>query len=218
MGRRTVKKPADYEQRKDKFVLEVEEDVVLDFAKIFGNDNPVHIEIGSGKGEFISLKCRENRNINFVGIELNSHRITSIMKKLNLEEDNNVRLLNHYVDKEIIKVIPAHSIPVIYIQHPDPWPKHRHAKYRLINQAFIDTLNLMLLPEGRVEIATDHPAYSEWIIEHFRQREDFQSLFENGFTFEKQAGHIETYFEEVKRAEGFEPRFMFYKKVNQLMR
>ncbi len=214
MGRRTVRKPADYEQRKDKFVLEVEEDVILDFAKIFGNNNPVHIEIGSGKGEFISQKCRENRDINFVGIELNPHRITSIMKKLDLEEDFNVRLLNHYVDKEITKVIAQNSIPLIYIQHPDPWPKRRHFKYRLINQNFIDALNLMLLPGGRVEIATDHPGYSEWIIEHFSERSDFQALFENGFTFEKQAGHIETYFEEVKRGEGFEPRFMFYKKVN----
>ena len=214
MGRRTVRKPADYEQRKDKFLLNVEEYIVLDFAKIFANNNPVHIEIGSGKGEFISQKCRENRDINFVGIELNPHRITSIMKKLDLEEDINVRLLNHYVDKEITKVISKNSVPVIYIQHPDPWPKRRHFKYRLINQAFIDALNLMLQAGGRVEIATDHPGYAEWIIEQFNERKDFQSLFENGFTFEKQAGHIETYFEEVKRAEGFEPRFMFYKKVN----
>jgi tRNA (guanine-N7-)-methyltransferase len=214
LGRRTVKKPADYEQRVNKFLLDVEKDIVLDFVKIFGNSNPVHIEIGSGKGEFISQKCRENRDINIVGIELNPHRITSIMKKLDLEEDFNVRLLNHYVDKDITKVIAKNSIPVIYIQHPDPWPKRRHFKYRLINQSFIDALNLMLTPDGRVEIATDHPGYSEWIIEHFASRKDFQSLFEKGFTFEKQVGHIETYFEEVKRAEGFEPRFMFYKKVN----
>lgn len=213
MGRRTVRKPADYEQRKNRFLLDVEEDVVLDFVKIFGNNNPVHIEIGSGKGEFISQKCRENREINIVGIELNPHRITSIMKKLDLEEDFNVKLLNHYVDKEITKVIKKHSIPVIYIQHPDPWPKRRHFKYRLINQDFIDALNLMITPGGRLEIATDHPGYSEWIIDHFSGREDFQSLFENGFTFEKQEGHIETYFEEVKRAEGYEPRFMFYKKL-----
>lgn len=213
MGRRKIRKPVDYEQRKDKFIIEVQEDKILDFTEIFKNDNPVHIEIGSGKGEFISQKCRENRLVNFVGIELNPHRITSILKKLDLNIDNNVKLLNHYVDKEIGKVIAKHSIPVIYIQHPDPWPKRKHHKYRLINQDFIDTLNLMLMPGGRVEIATDHPGYSEWIIEHFKERSDFISLFDNGFTFEKQTGHIETYFEEVKRAEGFEPRFMYYQKV-----
>ncbi|MBI9032466.1 tRNA (guanosine(46)-N7)-methyltransferase TrmB [bacterium] len=218
MGRRTVRKPADYDQRKEKFLINVEEDIILDFVKIFGNNNPVHIEIGSGKGEFISQKCRENRDINYIGIELNPHRITSIMKKLDLAEDTNVKLLNHYVDKNIIKVIPQYSIPVIYIQHPDPWPKRRHHKYRLINQPFIDALSLMLTPEGKVEIATDHPGYSEWIIEHFQERVDFKALFENGFSFERQAGHIETYFEEVKRAEGFEPRFMFYQKLNQLKR
>lgn len=213
MGRRKIRKPADHAQRTDKFLISVEEDVMLEFSKIFGNTNPVHLEIGSGKGEFISQKCRVNREVNFVGIELNPHRITSIMKKLDLEYDTNVRLLNHYVDKEITKVIPKNSIPVIYIQHPDPWPKRRHFKYRLINQDFIDALNLLLAPGGRVEIATDHPGYSEWIIEHFKERKDFKSLFEKGFTFEKQANHIETYFEEVKRAEGYEPRFMFYEKV-----
>ncbi len=213
MGRRKIRKPADYEQRKDKFVIEVEEGKVLDFNQIFNNNKPVHIEIGSGKGEFISQKSREMLDVNFIGIELNPHRITSILKKLDLEEDHNVKLLNHYVDKEISQVIPKYSIPVIYIQHPDPWPKRRHHKYRLINQDFIDALNLMLELGGRVEIATDHPEYSQWIIEHFDQRKDFVSLFEKGYTYEKQAGHIETYFEEIKRAEGFEPIFMFYQKV-----
>lgn len=213
MGRRKIRKPADYEQRKDKFVIEVEEGKVLDFNQIFNNNKPVHIEIGSGKGEFISQKSREMLDVNFIGIELNPHRITSILKKLDLEEDHNVKLLNHYVDKEISQVIPKYSIPVIYIQHPDPWPKRRHHKYRLINQDFIDALNLMLELGGRVEIATDHPEYSQWIIEHFDQRKDFVSLFEKGYTYEKQAGHIETYFEEIKRAEGYEPIFMFYQKV-----
>lgn len=213
MGRRKVRKPADYEQRKSRFVIEVESGVVLDFAKIFGNNNPVHLEIGSGKGEFITRKSRENREINFVGIELDSDRITTILKILDIAEDSNVRLLNHFVDKNIIQVVPKFSFPVIYIQHPDPWPKRKHHKYRLINQDFIDTLNLLLEPNGTVEIATDHPDYSEWIIEHFKRRDDFRSLFPTGFTFEKQPGHIETYFEEVKREEGFEPRFMFYQKL-----
>lgn len=213
MGRRAVKRPADYEQRQNKYVIEVEEGTSLDFATIFGNNNPVHLEIGSGKGEFITQKSRIHRDINFVGVELNTKGITSILKKLDLETDSNVRLLNHYVDKNISQIIPKFSLSVIYIQHPDPWPKRKHHKYRLINQDFIDSLQFLLKPNGTVEIATDHPEYSEWIIEHFRRRGDFLSLFDNDFTFEKQPGHIETYFEKVKRYEGFEPRFMFYKKL-----
>lgn len=213
MGRRSVRKPADYEQRQNKFVIEVEKGTILDFAMIFGNNNPVYLEIGSGKGEFITQKSRIHRDINFMGVELNPKGITTILKKLDLEADNNVRLLNHYVDKNISQIIPKFSLSVIYIQHPDPWPKRKHHKYRLINQDFIDSLQFLLKPNGTVEIATDHPEYSEWIIEHFRRRGDFHSLFDNGFTFEKQPGHIETYFEEVKRYEGFEPRFMFYKKI-----
>ena len=110
MGRRAVKRPADYEQRQNKYVIEVEEGTSLDFATIFGNNNPVHLEIGSGKGEFITQKSRIHRDINFMGVELNPKGITTILKKLDLETDINVKLLNHYVDKNINRIFNKYLI------------------------------------------------------------------------------------------------------------
>lgn len=213
MSRRSVKIPFDYEEKCNKYMINVEEGKLLDFELMFGNNNPVHIEIGSGRGEFLTKKSLDCPNINFIGIELNNHRLTTIMKKMPLDQYNNVKLLNHYVDDDIKSVIPKGSIDVIYIQHPDPWPKKKHHKYRLITQRFIDALNYMLPVGGKVEIATDHKEYSEWIVEHFSVRSDYKAMFESGFTMEKQPGHIETYFEELKRGEGHPPIFMFYKKL-----
>jgi tRNA (guanine-N7-)-methyltransferase len=213
LSRRKVKKPVDYELRAEKFLIETSENNLLDLEEIFGNNNPVYLEIGSGNGFFLTEKARRHPDINFIGIELKPNRIYSIMKKLDFDIHTNVRLMNHYVDKEITQILPKESIAKIYIQHPDPWPKKRHHKNRLIRQEFIDALNLMLKHGANVEIATDHPDYSEWIIEHFDQRKDFEPLFEGGFTFERQEDHIETYFENVKESEGFPPRFMFYKKL-----
>lgn len=213
MRARHRKLPVNYEQKVAKFIITTEKDTLLNFEEIFGNRNPVHIEIGSGKGEFLSKKALAHPEINYIGIELKPERIISILRKLDLEQQHNVRITNLYVDKDITKVILAESVDVIYIQHPDPWPKRKHHKNRLIQDNFIDALKLMLKPKGTVEIATDHPAYSEWIIKHFQKREDFESLFENGFTMDRQDNHIETYFEEVKSLEGFEPIFMFYRKL-----
>ncbi len=213
MSRRKVKKPADYDIRAEKFLLEPKENELISFSEVFGNDNPVYLEIGSGNGYFLTEKAKQHPEINFIGIELKPNRIYSIMKKLDFEIHTNVRLMHQFVDKNIINVFPKESIAKIFIQHPDPWPKKRHHKNRLINKDFIEVLNLMLKHGANVEIATDHPDYSEWIVEHFGESDKFESLFENGFTFERQANHIETYFENVKEAEGFPPRFMFYRKI-----
>jgi tRNA (guanine-N7-)-methyltransferase len=201
------------QEKLDFFKIKVEEDKQLDYVELFGNSNPVHVEIGSGKGEFLARKALQHPEINFIGIELKRKRIITITKKLNIEEHCNVRLANFYVDHNITKHIKPHSIDCIYIQHPDPWPKRRHHKNRLFQHPFIDALAIMLKDNCEVRIATDHDDYTKWIVKHFKERKDFSAKFENGFTTEPYEGHIVTYFETVKLQEGFEPKFMHYKKL-----
>jgi len=118
-----------------------------------------------------------------------------------------------YVDPNVTEVIPEKSIKRVFINHPDPWPKTKHHKNRLINDKFIDTLNKILKLRGVVEVATDHAGYAQWIIDHFKDREDFVAEYPGGFTHIPNMGHIVTYFEEVKRKEGFDPIFMKFRKV-----
>ena len=102
---------------------------------------------------------------------------------------------------------------MIYIIHPDPWPKRKHHKNRLIRHGFIDVLWRILKSRGFIEISTDHKDYANWIVQHFRERKDFESVYDKGFIKNPKEEHIETFFEKKKREEGFEPFFMKYRKV-----
>ena len=200
------------EKKRDFFELQSKQERGLDFIKIFGNTNPVHLEIGCGRGEFLIQKALNLPDINFLGIELKEKRIKTILRILDFKLHKNVRILKLFVDENLKKCIPEKSISKIYIIHPDPWPKRKHHKNRLINDRFIDVLSEILKPDGRLEIATDHEEYAEWIIKLFAARKDFVSKYKNGYSNISAEGHIETYFEMKKQQEGFKPIFMEFKK------
>lgn len=208
-----IRLPIDYEQKHDFFMLSTLVTEPYDWKKVFGNSNPIHLEIGSGKGEFLSVAAARNPNINFIGIELKHKRIVSIMKKLDMNIHRNVRLMELFVDESISEKISPGSIACIYIQHPDPWPKRKHIKNRLIQQSLLDCLSGILEPGGTIEVSTDHAGYRDWTLSQFKKREDFSSLVPDGYTYEPEEGHVTTYFEIEKRQEGFEPCFMKYQKV-----
>jgi len=201
------------EESRKFFELQIEENEMLDFHKIFGNKHPVHIEIGSGRGEFLLKIAQQNPDINFIGIDLKEKRIKTIFRKLYKEKLKNVRITKIFLNEESIKILPPNSIEKIYLQHPDPWPKKRHFHRRLIQHSFIDIMHKILKKGGIVEIATDHEDYAFWIVEHFIIRKDFSSIYKKGFTKESEKGHIETYFEKKKREEGFDPYFMKYRSI-----
>ena len=194
------------------FQVALEEDKVLDLKSIFGNDNPVYLEIGCGKGEFIAQKSVLHPDINFLGIDAKSNRLRATISKLEIEKNPNVRLLRAFVDKEIGEWFPLGKIDRIYIIHPDPWPKKKHFKRRLIQKEFLDVLASVVKNNGFVEMATDHNGYAEWIVEHFRDHSAFKVVYENGYRFEPPEDHIETYFEKTKKMEGFDPHFMLFSK------
>jgi len=195
------------------FEIRKHEGKLLDFREIFDNENPVHLEIGSGRGEFISMKSLLLRDKNFLGIELKTKRIEDTLKKLDLQRHRNVRLMRLFVDEKITEIIPASSVEHIYINHPDPWPKKKHNRRRLIQNGFIDALKEILKTKGIIEINTDHEDYARWILDIFRRRDDFKIVYENGFTKIPSEGHIVTHFEEKKRKEGFDPFFMKFRKI-----
>lgn len=194
------------------FEIEPEKDKILNFQKLFGNNNPVHLEIGSGRGEFLVQKAEQNPQVNFLAIELKNKRIKTIMRKLDLEIHKNVRVIRLFVDAAITNFISENTFAEIYIIHPDPWPKKRHNRRRLIQQDFIDVLYKILKPGGVIKISTDHSDYALWIADHFAIRKDFISIYKNGFSRETPANHIETFFEKKKKQEGFDPYFLEFTK------
>jgi tRNA (guanine-N7-)-methyltransferase len=131
---------------------------------LFGNSNPIHIEIGMGKGKFICQLAQENPNINYIGIEkYSSVLIRAIEKRKELEIEN---LCFIRFDAEYINDIFAEEeVARIYLNFSDPWPKDRHAKRRLTSKEFFERYNSMLRKDGEVIFKTDNRLLFDFSLE-----------------------------------------------------
>ncbi len=132
--------------------------------EIFGNDNPVHIEIGMGKGKFIHTMAKENPHINYVGIEKYSSVLLRAIQKMEEEELPNLKFIR--MDAEnIVKVFAEEEVDKIYLNFSDPWPKDRHAKRRLPSREFLARYDVILKKQGRLEFKTDNKELFEFALE-----------------------------------------------------
>ncbi len=132
--------------------------------EIFGNDNPVRIEIGMGKGRFITELARQNPDVNYVGIEkFSSVLIRGVQKQ---EEDPLLNLYFIRMDaEEITSVFGTDEVDRIYLNFSDPWPKDRHAKRRLPSREFLRRYGEILISEGVVEFKTDNSDLFQFALE-----------------------------------------------------
>ena len=125
------------------------------WGQVFGNNNSIHIEIGMGKGAFITQLANENPDINFIGIEKYSSVLIRAIEKLPLVKNNNLFLIR--MDAEEIEDIFEHNeVERIYLNFSDPWPKERHAKRRLTSKEFLARYHQFLTKEGQVIFKTDN--------------------------------------------------------------
>ncbi|MCR4588015.1 MAG: tRNA (guanosine(46)-N7)-methyltransferase TrmB [Lachnospiraceae bacterium] len=139
------------------------------WKEIFGNDHPIRIEIGCGKGQFICQLAKENPDINYIGIEKFSSVLIRAIDKIEetLDTDRpitNVRFLR--LEAEIITdVFEKGEVDRVYLNFSDPWPKARHAKRRLPSKEFLWRYKIILKEEGRVEFKTDNRELFDFALE-----------------------------------------------------
>ena len=132
--------------------------------EVFGNDNPVRIEIGMGKGRFLMDMARLYPEINFIGIEKYSSVLLRAVQKLEEEELPNVRLIR--MDAEDLENVFAQGeLDRIYLNFSDPWPKDRHAKRRLESRQFLARYDQILKKDGTIEFKTDNRALFDFALE-----------------------------------------------------
>lgn len=121
---------------------------------IFGNENPIHIEIGMGKGQFIMKLAKDHPDINYIGIERYSSVLLRALQKMEVEPLPNIRFL--CMDASMItEVFDKEEVAKIYLNFSDPWPKERHAKRRLTSRQFFERYDKILARNGVVEFKTD---------------------------------------------------------------
>ena len=140
--------------------------------EIFSNDNPIHIEIGMGKGQFITELARRNPNINYIGIEKFSSVLIRAIERLENapDYDSLTNLFFIRMDAENIeKVFEKNEIKRIYLNFSDPWPKERHAKRRLTSTRFLARYHGVLVPDGRIMFKTDNRELFDFSLEQIEE-------------------------------------------------
>ncbi len=128
------------------------------FGELFGNERPVEVEIGCGKGKFLLARSAENPEINFLGIDYAGKWMKIGEERGRKRRIPNLRFLKGEARQILTRFLPG-SVEAFHIYFPDPWPKKRHHKRRLLGPAFLRRLDELLKPGGLIEIATDNEAY-----------------------------------------------------------
>lgn len=143
------------------------------WSEVFGNDHPIHIEVGMGKGRFLMDMAKRYPEVNYVGIEMYDSVLLRALQKREEYEQNEGTLTNLYfmcVDARLLpEIFEKGEVEKIYLNFSDPWPKARHAKRRLTSRQFLERYDQILVPEGRVEFKTDNRDLFEFSLEEVKE-------------------------------------------------
>ncbi len=136
----------------------------VDWDQLFPVSQPLHIEIGMGKGQFITTLAAQNPDINYIGMEKYASVLLRAIQKYEEHPYPNLRFF-HMDAKHLAEIFPIHSIDQIYLNFSDPWPKDRHAKRRLTSPTFLALYDQILQPDGHIEFKTDNRDLFEFSLE-----------------------------------------------------
>jgi len=133
------------------------------FADDLPRPFPMVVEIGFGRGEFLRHLAALRPQVAHVGVEVSFKRVLKLARRLARSGIRNIRLVEGTGEETVRELLPESSVETFWVNFPDPWPKKRHHRRRLIQPPFLRDLAVRLQPGGRVEISTDHEDYAEWI-------------------------------------------------------
>ena len=150
-----------------KYIINSPKDYIGKWNKLFNNDNPIHIEIGMGKGKFILEHALNNPNINYIGIEMYDSVMLRAVEKTNELELNNLYLVK--IDARLIEEIFEHEIDLIYLNFSDPWPKERHAKRRLTSPRFLARYDKIFKGNSNIIMKTYNLPLFEYSVESLKE-------------------------------------------------
>lgn len=139
----------------------------IDFERLFGRRAPVVLEIGCGMGETTAAIADAHRDTDFVGVEVHGPGVGAILNRIEALALSNLRVVQHDAVDVVDAMIPDGSLAGIHVYFPDPWPKKRHHKRRLLKSAFVHALARRLAPGGYLHAATDWAPYAEEILATF---------------------------------------------------
>jgi tRNA (guanine-N7-)-methyltransferase len=194
--------------------ISVAEDGELNSRLLFGEDRPLHFEIGFGSGEHLTDRADMLPDHGFIGAEPFLNGVATALGHIRERNLRNVRLWRGDA-LEVLQRIPDAALSFLYLLHPDPWPKARHAKRRMVNDGPLELFAAKLKRGGEFRLATDDPTYLTWALMMMqRQSNRFEWLAQRPRDFlEPSGGWIETRYGAKARREGRRPYYLRYRRV-----
>jgi tRNA (guanine-N7-)-methyltransferase len=187
-------------------------DTPIDLSCSFGPDVPVHLEIGFGNGEALLWAARQHPEAGFVGIEVHRPGVGALLINLEEHELDNVRLI--CADATIsLERFPDDSLASVRLYFPDPWPKKRHHKRRIVQPPFVELVQRKLAPTGFFHLATDWPNYAEHMLAVCDAQPGLENQAGNRHYLPRPEWRPETRFERRGLKLGHEVRDLLFRKT-----
>lgn len=142
-------------------------DKPLDFSQVFGRKAPLVLEVGSGMGETTAAIAAAHPQADFLAVEVHGPGVGSLLRRIEAQNLGNVRIVRHDAIEVLERMIGDGALSAIHLFFPDPWPKKRHHKRRLVRPEFAALAARKLAPGGVIHAATDWPDYAAWMNEVF---------------------------------------------------
>ncbi len=136
---------------------------IICLRELFGNDRPIELEIGTGKGGFLLQQARAHEDRNYLGIEWANKYFKLAADRMARWGIGNVRIIRCDAKVFVQRYLAASSVSALHVHHPDPWPKKRHHRRRLFDEAFVEAAAKALADGGVMDVQTDHAEYFEQI-------------------------------------------------------
>ena len=155
----------------DKYAIEIKSE--LNLNQIFPEKTKVIMEIGSGMGEATAQIAKANPQVGYVAVEMHSPGLAALLILINQMELENIKLIREDATYLLANHIPDNSVDGIHLLFPDPWPKNRQHKRRMVQSEFIEMVGRKLKPGGFIHIATDWQPYADWIKVRFDKSGSF---------------------------------------------
>ena len=175
-GRITDAQRRSYDSLSGRYTVPFTENLI-DYSQIFGNGNPVIAEIGFGMGAATAVIAGENPEKNYIGIEVHKPGVGKLLWEIERRSLSNIKVIEHDAVEVFLKMFPPDSLEGIHLFFPDPWPKKRHHKRRLVTRPFTCTLAERLRPGGYLYMVTDWEDYAVWALEELGGTENLVNSY-----------------------------------------
>ena len=176
-SRMTDSQKRDYETLSTRWCIPFEKKP-LNFADIFNNSNPVVVEIGFGMGAATAIIAEQNPNINYLGLEVHTPGVGRLLGNIRDKNLQNLLIVEHDAMEVLEYMIPDNSVSGFHVFFPDPWPKKKHHKRRLMQRPRTNLLSQKLYEGGYIYMATDWEPYAEFALEELSLTENLKNKYD----------------------------------------